>query len=142
MRIFFFDVDLKRNPFEVFLLVACFLSGIINLVGAVPPASISHTLPHWSQYVWEGLLTGGSAIALFGLWLKKRAISFILEQIGLAAVGNGCAFYGIAVLFYAGAQASFASFVSLAFGAACLWRYGQIESLLHQAIKEKEKRGA
>jgi len=143
MRVFFFDIDQKRNPFEVFLLVACLLASVVNVLGAGPPNSIRDSLPHWAQYIWEYLLLGGALVALIGLWWpRKKATSYIIEQVGLAAVGNGCAFYGIAVLFFAGPQGVVAAFMALGFGAACLWRYGQIESLLHEAIKEKEKRGA
>lgn len=130
----------KRNPFEAFLLVACLASGIVTMIGRQPPSSISKVLPEWAQIVWAIFITFGAAIALAGLVWKpsKKGTGPVLEQVGLAAVGNGSGFYAIAVLFVAPQAGAFAASLSIALGGACLWRYLQIRKAIRIVLRAQQ----
>lgn len=126
----------QRHPFEIFLLIACVITGIPQLAGAPAPSSISHSLPVWARLVWAAALGGGGAFALAGMcWPRKTGTGIVLEQFGLVAVGNACVFYSACVLVLVGHSGAFPAGLNAAFGIACFWRYVQIELAIRAARK-------
>lgn len=87
-----------RHPFQLFLLVLSFVTGLpllLNLGGqsvtTAPPVSVS---------IWGLMLVGGSLTALLGTYRPKDVITrMTLERIGLTAIGYGALLYGTVTVF-------------------------------------------
>lgn len=123
-------VGSQRHPFEVFLLALCVVSGLSLLLGSPPPGSINSTLDPLARNAWALMLAGGSIAALIGGSLPG---GIFVEQVGLVAVGSGTLVYAVAIVATAGAQGLFAAGITLAFGAACCWRWWQLQRLIREA---------
>ncbi|MGH7743614.1 MAG: hypothetical protein ACREQ5_02160 [Candidatus Dormibacteria bacterium] len=120
-----------RNPFELWLLVACVLSGLGGLI------DVSHTrvmLPGWEQYAWNsGLLICG-VIGLRGAFLR-RITGLVMERAALVTLALLCFAYSIAIVNITTVYA-FGAVVIATFGVACLWRVIQITADLRRVDRE------
>lgn len=129
-----------RHPFEIFLLVFSFIVGLPTVFGIEPrPGSIQEAFPDWAGFMWSIALTLGPAIALVGVYLRNRGSGLILEQLGLAIMGAACVAYGFVGLLIVPLSRVPAGII-LGFGVACLWRYRDIQSVLHSANAEVDRR--
>lgn len=73
-----------RNPFEVWLLVACVVAGIVGLV--VPgesASSVVKSLPYWEAVSWFSGLTLGGVVSLTGVF-SRGVTSLFVERVGMA----------------------------------------------------------
>lgn len=129
-----------RNPFEVFMMLACAVSGTGAVIGHVPPASISALLDPWERVGWGALIAFGGWVALAGMFWPhgEKGTGPILERIGMVATAQGCLFYSFAVIYVVGVSGIFAATLSFALSLACLRRSSQIRSAIKQALKVGE----
>jgi hypothetical protein len=124
------------NPFQSYLLVAAFLTGIAYLAGWAKPSSIEATLPPLLRYVWAGTLLVGGALALAGMqWPGRPFTAARVKQAGLIGCAGGTLAYGLAAWLTFGAPAAATGISNIAFAAACLWRWWQIRQRLRVATR-------
>lgn len=120
-------------PFEVVGLTAATMIGVVSLFADVVPSSIKDALPVPFQYAWAVTLFLGSLIALVGVVFGgTRGVFF--EQIGVFAAGAACLVYSAAVISWRPEVSSIMAFgMVAAYGFACMWRFGQLVRLVHEA---------
>ena len=125
-----------RNPYESILLGMCFLSGLAFMVGCIPtPNSIATYLPPLQRVIWGLMLFAGGGMALAGSYMQRTSLNGArIEQTGVLSIGFGCFIYGVAVLCFAGDQATFPGLMTCGVGVASFIRYRQ----LHKALKQAE----
>lgn len=122
----------SRSPFELFMLVACILSGITGMfdpVGVSPAAA--RVLAPWLLYGWYGGLTLGGTIALYGL-LCKTLVSLAVERVGLIVLAAMSTLYATSILVGDPITLAFAASFVVSFGFACVWRVRQIAQELRR----------
>src|SRR5215216_2293487 len=90
------EVDLMRSPFEIVILVACALTGLIGLLtGNASPASISVAFAGWAA-IWNiGVLVGGVG-TLVALWCKAP-LNYLLERVGMVWLTTLFLAYAVAI---------------------------------------------
>ena len=129
-----------RNPFEVFLLAACLVSGIVQLIIRKQPASINAVLVDPSvRIMWNIMLIIGGGIALFGIVQRNPYNSLRFESIGLLCTAISASVYSMAVIYFGGLQGIFAALMTLSFAAACYIRRHAIEKILGPIRKNASK---
>lgn len=113
-----------RNPFQLWMLSACVLSGIVGLLtpGANTNSAINRLLPGWETEAWY------ISLALFGLigLIGSARNNLLVERVGMAALSAVALLYAIGVVAAAGTRGAFAALLVAAFAAACVTRYVQI----------------
>ena len=115
-----------RNPFAIFLLIACLLTGISGLISPEGTSPIvAHLLAAWELKAWYSGLTLSGAATLIGLF-SKGLTSLSVERVGLIFLGTISTMYSIAVAMQGGAALSFSSAFVGAFAIACMARVWQI----------------
>lgn len=121
-------VHSSRGPFEVFMLVAVFVSGLAGLVNPMRSGRvIAESLPHWGQLVWYGGLAVAGALALAGA-LTSRLWSLLVERGGLLMLGVLCVAYSAAIVVVAGLTVAFSAVLTVGLSAACVARVRQINA--------------
>lgn len=129
-------VHTSKSPFEIFLLVASVLSGVIGLVSPDRSSSaVSHLLPLWGQYIWYAGLLASGLLTTAGA-LTDRLWSLFAEGGGLLMLGTLCCIYTFSIVVIAGATATFAGLFVLGFSAACFARTRQISRDIRRVIKD------
>jgi hypothetical protein len=136
-----------RNPWAVYLLLLCVVSGILALIATAsghptePPAVVK-TVPEWARLTWYGLLIAGSSLALLGVWWPHQRIvdlvtGLLWERRGSFGLVLGAAPYGLALVCLDGAISKVTGAFTLGFAVAGAWRVrnigrdlGRIEALL------------
>lgn len=85
-----------RSPFEIVILVACALTGLIGLLtGNASPASISVAFAGWAA-IWNiGVLVGGVG-TLVALWCKAP-LNYLLERVGMVWLTTLFLAYAVAI---------------------------------------------
>lgn len=127
-----------RHPFEIYLLYLTLLTSLPTLLGITPrPGSIEHAMPGWLQLAWSVTLTLGAANALGGIYLPRRDIGLIMEQLGLALVGTAAVIYFIVAIVDNGVDALQPLAIVGGFGAACLKRAWDIQSQVDRVHAEQ-----
>lgn len=124
----------RRNPFEVFLLVACVVSGIGLLAGPGTPGSIEALVSDTLTTSWGVVLLVGALLALAGGASRASSNAVIVQQVGLGLVGTAAPLYSLAVFLSVGPSATFPGLTVLAFGAACWVRWWQLQKDINDAI--------
>jgi hypothetical protein len=137
-RIFKPAARYPADPRAVFILALSVFAGLTALTLRVAPQSLESLLPHWGLAVWGLTLTLGSAVTLLGM-TKQTVNGIITEQIGSVMVGAATIFYSGIVLWVVGATALQSMGIVLAWGIACLMRWGQLQVLVHDAVRRKQK---
>lgn len=119
-------ISSSRSPFEIYMLLACILSGAVGLIDPGRGSSgIAQVLPHWELYFWYGgLIVGG--IVTFLAVLSNALNSLYVERIGLTLLSGLSAAYGVAIVANSGYKLALAILFVLAFGIACAFRIRQI----------------
>ena len=85
------------DPFEVVLsLVFGVSSGLQVFVGPAP-GSASASLPHTSLLAWLALVLFGAVLTLVGVFAKRRW-GYLVEMVGLSAMGGALIAYGVQVI--------------------------------------------
>lgn len=129
----------SRHPFQLFILVLCFITGLPVILGKMPaPGTLENSLPDILLVGWSWVLVLGSGVAMLGsLWPGK----ILLEQLGLICTGFAAGLYGALVMIIAWDRGGYqAGGIILAFGAACLWRAWQIQRDINRADRILRRR--
>lgn len=112
-----------RNPFQLWMLSACVLSGVVGLTGPGENSSaISRLLPGWETTAWY---VGLAAFGLIGLFGAVRN-NLLIERVGMAGLSTLALLYAVGVVAVAGTRGLFAALLIAAFAAACVTRFLQI----------------
>ena len=128
------------NVFEVFWLVVCAILSTTSVMGSNAPSSLEQALPRWAIYAWYGSLGLGSLIGLYG-GLKKRKITPYTDETSLrdgmrfyaagwGYVGTASLVYGTLLLGLFQTRALASGLMTVAWGAASIWRAAQVVRLL------------
>ena len=87
----------RHDPFEVVLCTVFGFSTLLQCCYGPPSGSAITTLPPGFRRVWLGLVLFGCAATLVGLF-ARRVWGYLIEQIGLEALGWSLAVYGVQLL--------------------------------------------
>lgn len=122
-----------RNPFEMFLLGACVLSGIVGVLApAATEGAVARVLPPWAGSVWYAGLFVGAGISFTGVLLRGLK-SLLVERVGLLLLAGFFGVYAFAVFALAGWRGVFVSLFVAAFAVAATARFVQIGRDLKKA---------
>lgn len=123
-------ISSRRNPFEIFLLAACLLSGVAGLIDpARGSQAVVNTIPSWELYIWYAGLAVGSLITLWGA-LGRRVIHLYLERMGLSLLTGLTFGYVIALMSHISKPLALPTVVTMFFCVACFVRLRQINAEL------------
>lgn len=122
-----------RSPFEVAILVACAVTGIVGLsTGSLSPAAIT-ALFHGGAVAWNISVLAGGVGSLIGMWLRFPT-NMLVERVGMIWLATWFTAYGVAILLVntnvIGAIAGTGTV--FAFAVACFARAWQLTSQLKQ----------
>lgn len=121
-------VQMSINPFELFMLAAVAIIGVIIMLGLAPPTALRHLLPDFLVYVWATNLGLGGACGLIGgLWSRHLDRGLAAYQFGWGLVGVGTLVYGIALLVVFKAPAIGPGVQNVLFALACFTRVIQVQ---------------
>jgi hypothetical protein len=126
-------ISSRRNPFELFLLAACLLSGVSGVIDPYRGSqAVVDALPLWELYVWYSGLAIGSLIALLGA-LRRRMLDLYIERMGLSLLTGLTLGYAVALVSQANRPLALPVVVTISFCVACYVRLRQINSELRAA---------
>lgn len=115
-----------RNPYAIFLLLACALTGVAGLISPQQTSpAVAHVLLPWELEAWYGGLVVSSGAALAGL-LWRGLTSLLVERAALAVLGSLTAMYSVAVVVRGGVTLSLAATVTAGLCVASVARIWQI----------------
>lgn len=128
-------VQLTINPFEFFMLLALFISGLAYVGLGVPiPTSVGDLLPSVWGVIWSLNVALGSGLALVGgLWRKQVERALLIYQLGWGLAGIGALIYGVAVLMKFNVVGLYPSMINLLVSAACAVRVFQVSRFFRVA---------
>ena len=131
-----------RHPFQLFTLYLAFITGVPTVLGLTPrPGSINEALHPAVAYGWALFLTVGSLTAIVGVFCRNRGLGLVLEQLGLGLVGLTSLIYVGCAIYVLGVDSAIQPIaIVAAFGASCLWRYGQLQRILNGVRTEQNRR--
>ena len=119
----------SRHPIILFFLAFVALYGLSIVVGAPAPGSITEKLDRLQVHVWGLALFGGGGAYLVALAMQSSARVAVFtkgvafEQVGAASLGSAAILYSVAVMAAVGWAGAFPAGTTLAFGAACIYRW-------------------
>jgi hypothetical protein len=115
-----------RNPYAIFLLLACALTGVAGLISPqrTSPAVANVLLP-WELEAWYGGLILSSGAALGGL-LWRGLTSLLVERVALVVLASVTAMYSVAVVLRGGVALSLAATATAGLCVASVVRIWQI----------------
>jgi hypothetical protein len=126
------------DPRAIFILALSVFSGLTTLALKVAPQSLESLLPHWGLITWGLTLTVGSAITLAGMAFQT-VNGIITEQVGSVMVGAATVFYAALAILVVGPGSLQTVGIVGAWGLACFVRWGQLQVLIHNAVRRKQK---
>jgi hypothetical protein len=126
------------DPRAVFILALSIFSGLTALALSAAPPSLEALLPSWAVVIWGAALILGSAITLTGMMFQS-VNGIIAEQVGSVTVGVAAVFYSGMAVYAVGPDAIQIVAIILGWGLACFVRWGQLQVLIHDALKRKQK---
>lgn len=104
--------DPDRNPYEIWLLAALFLSGTVFLLGLTPsPRSVQSALPTISQFLWNVQLVTGTAAGLIGMFWRQPVASRTIQIAGHVWTATGAFIYACVLFYYNGLAATLSGLV-------------------------------
>jgi hypothetical protein len=107
---------LLREPFALWIALACFLASAGQLAGLDEPGTINRLLPRWMVLTWNVELLIGGLLTLVGIAADRvRLLVF-----GLTPLGFGCLAYSAAIIAVAGGRGMFAALLTSFLGLSCL----------------------
>jgi len=112
-----------RNPFEVLLLVACAMAGVIGLVAPNASANaITAALPHWEVLCWYSGLLAGGVISLAGVF-ARGVTSLFVERVGIILLACLMLAYALALFAQVGIRGVLPASITGLFAVACAVRF-------------------
>jgi len=119
-------VDSGRNPFQLWLLAICVITGALGLLPLHRTrSSVIELLPPWARALWyAGLLTSG-ALGLTAAALPMPR-SLLLERAAMTLLGGLLGGYSAAVLTLAGGQLPVGAIPLVSAAIAAWWRVWHI----------------
>lgn len=129
------------DPRAVFILAVSVFSALTALALEAAPGSLEALLPRWGVVLWGALLGLGSVVTLAGM-ARQTINGIITEQVGSVVVGVTTIYYSTLVFVTLGIDAIQSVGIILAWGLACLMRWGQLQALLRQtAARVRQEEG-
>ena len=119
-----------RNPFEVWLLVACVVAGIVGLISPADTAStVVKALPHWEALCWFSGLTLGGLVGLAGAF-SRGVMSLLVERVGMVILTCLTFAYSVSIVAQVGiaAGATLPALLTGLFAVSCAVRFFNISS--------------
>lgn len=136
----FVATRVARNPFELWIVVACTFTGLVALLplGVAREGIVDRVLPQAATLWYSGLLTSGLVTSI-GVFLpvkrlRRASYALLLEISGLCALTGILLGYGAAL--EVAAPRSPAGLLTLALGAACATRAFQARRELRDLVKQ------
>ncbi|MGK8523384.1 hypothetical protein ACRS6B_18335 [Nocardia asteroides] len=121
----------RHDPFEVVLCAVFGVSMLLQCVYGPPPGSATAAMPSGFRTLWLVLMLLGCAATLAGLF-ARRVWGYLVEQIGLGALGWSLAAFGAQLLLLQIQHRSLSPATVLggplliALGVAFLWKRRQV----------------
>lgn len=136
--------DPERNPYELWLLAALFLSGIVFLLGLSPsPRAVQNALPALSRYLWNIQLVTGTTAVLIGMFWRQPVVARTIQIAGHVWTATGAFIYACVLFYYIGAVATLSILLLLGIAVAGLFKVLQLRRQINQVVsKVKEQHGA
>lgn len=133
----------KRNPYEIWLLVALFISGVIFLLHLSPdPPSVQATLPIFTRQLWSIQLVSGTSAALIGMFWKQAATGRTIQIAGHLWTGTGALIYACVLFYYNGLAATLSGLIVGSITIAAVTKSLQLRGQLMEILrKAKEQHG-
>lgn len=123
----------RRHPHEVMLLGLCLIQGAAYAIGQPRPGSVSALLPPLLVTAWFWMLLAAGVVGLVGnLWPGHLITGLRVRLAGMLLAASPAAAYGVTLIAFAGARASFTAGIVFAWAGACMWRSGQLVVDLRQ----------
>lgn len=126
------------DPRALFVLLLCVVVGVPLIFANATPSSIVSQLDDPLVVAWGIMLSGGSLLTLVGA-IRQTPGGVVLEQVGSVALGVACLLYAGAIWVAVGTPGLVPMAITSAFGAASLWRWGQLQAYLHATEKLAEE---
>lgn len=133
----------NRNPYEVWLLAALFLSGLLFLLGLSTSKSVSATLPGFSVTMWSVQLVTGTAAALIGMFWNQPTVGRTIQIAGHLWTGTGALIYACVLFYYNGWAAAMTGLIVGSITIAAVAKSLQLRRQIKQILREvKEQNGS
>lgn len=129
------------DPRAVFILALSAFSGLTALALSAAPESLEAVLPRWGVILWGTLLSLGSLVTLTGM-ARQTVNGIITEQVGSVMVGVTTVYWSILAVVMLGVDVLQDVAIILAWGLACLWRWGQLQALINSSHKKGQRQKA
>jgi hypothetical protein len=129
------------DPRAVFILALSAFAGLTALALSAAPESLEAVLPRWGVILWGVLLTLGSVVTLVGM-SRQTVNGIIIEQVGSVMVGVTTVYWSILAVRILGTGVMQDVAVILAWGMACLWRWGQLQALINSSHRRGKRKAA
>lgn len=129
-----------RNPIEVAAVVACGVSGMMQILSRSTPAVMADFVSRPYQVGWSWLLLLGALTALVGIAIRDEVSGCYLEVVGLLGVGGANIAYGSAVLLASpNPSGSLAGPFAIGFGIACVIRSTMVTRTIYLVQKRRNE---
>ncbi|MGW4324525.1 hypothetical protein ACWEKR_01395 [Nocardia sp. NPDC004573] len=121
----------RHDPFEVVLCAVFGVSMLLHCVYGPPPASATAAMPAGFRTLWLVLMLIGCLATLVGL-LARRVWGYLVEQVGLGALGWSLVAFGAQLLLLQiqhrtlGPATVLGGPLPIALGVAFLWKRRQV----------------
>lgn len=126
------------DPRAVFILALSVFTALLALAFNFAPGSLESALPRWGVVVWGAVLGTGSVVTLAGM-ARQTINGIIAEQVGSIMVGVTTIYYAILAFTTVGFEAIQIVGIILAWGLACIVRWGQLQALLIQTAHRVQR---
>ncbi|MEU1586553.1 hypothetical protein [Micromonospora sp. NPDC005710] len=117
----------RHQPYEVAVLTAAPLCGILMMTLNVRPASVQTSMPEPIQVAWElGLVAVGVGGLLGILWPGRLSTGLGLELASVLVLGTITGMYAVALVVMSGRNSIVATSFVMAVTVGSLWRAAQL----------------
>lgn len=128
-----------RHPFEVAVLLAVLICGVILVLTDQRPASVTAAMPGSVQAAWEvGLIVAGVVGLAALVWPGSLVTSMGVELVGMVVLGTSTSMYAIALYVVSGSAAIAAGAFIVAVAVASWARGYQILRDLRRVARAAE----
>lgn len=126
----------RHNPFQIFMLGACVVTGLVRLFQMPQHEGAVSGLPHGVLVTWYLFLLLGGVIGLLSMVTRDEITGYLIERAAMWLLASATGFYIASYLAKMGVTGSFSLIFVGAFGLACLWRAWRIGRVF-KAVKKK-----